>query len=358
MNRPQLALIMSGFPRRSETFALHEIRALQERGLLAALFATKPGDGLPPHPQSQSVIDCVQIVPLGDAYTQAAWIAERVAGQSIHGVHGYFAHTPTDVAIHLAQHLAVPYSFSVHAKDARKISPTVLAARACASACVIACNQDVALALRGVDAPLRVLPHGVDLQRFRPQPFPPDAPFKLLAVGRLVEKKGFEVLIEAVASLAVPFQLRIVGEGPQQERLATAIAARELGDRVTLCGSKTHDELVAEYAQAHVVVVPSIEDHSGDRDGLPNVVLEALASGRAVVASLVGAIGSAITHRENGLLLPPDNAAVLATALASLALNRDLREQLGTNGRMRVERDYDLHLCTAQFCSVLEEAYA
>jgi glycosyltransferase involved in cell wall biosynthesis len=125
-----------------------------------------------------------------------------------------------------------------------------------------------------------------------------------------------------------------------------------------LCGGKTHEELIEEYANAHVVVVPSVEDQTGDRDGLPNVVLEAFACGRAVAASYVGALSSAITHRENGVLLPPGNVGALTATLESLARDQTFREQLGINARARAERDYDLRQCTAQFCSVLEATYA
>ncbi len=358
MNQPQLALIMSGFPRRSETFALNEMQALATRGLLAGIFATKPGDGLSPQPGSETLLDQVQIAPAGDAEDQAAWIVERLVGHPVHGVHAYFAHLPTEVAIHVAQHLAVPYSFSVHAKDARKIAGPELAARARAAACVIACNVDTVDYLRCHEAPVCLVPHGVDVQRFVPRPFPPDHLLRLLAVGRLVEKKGFNVLLEAVAQLSFPFFLRIIGDGPEYQRLAEKIRTLGLAEQVTLCGGRTHDELPAEYANSHLVVIPSVLDQTGDRDGLPNVVLEALASGRPVVASTVGAITSAVINRENGLLFGPGDSTALAAAVTSFVHQPALCERYGQNGRRRVERDYALGTCTTRFCSVLEAVYA
>jgi glycosyltransferase involved in cell wall biosynthesis len=180
----------------------------------------------------------------------------------------------------------------------------------------------------------------------------------LLAVGRLVEKKGFHVLLEAVARIKFPFRLRIIGEGPERGRLTNMITANGLTKRVTLDGAMTHRELPDAYAEAHVVVVPSIQDESGDRDGLPNVVLEAMASGRAVIASRISAIGCAVTHGETGLLVPPSDALALASALEQLGPHPALREQLGRNGRARVERDYEVGRCTERFQRLLENVYA
>ena len=134
-------------------------------------------------------------------------------------------------------------------------------------------------------ANVHLAPHGVDLERFVRQPFPEMKVLKLLAVGRLVEKKGFHVLIDAAARLRVPFELEIVGEGPEEKRLTELIRAHNLGSKIRLCGPKTHEDLPEAYSRAHVLVAPSIVDQIGDRDGLPNVVLEAMACGRPVIAS-------------------------------------------------------------------------
>jgi glycosyltransferase involved in cell wall biosynthesis len=166
------------------------------------------------------------------------------------------------------------------------------------------------------------------------------------------------VLIRAAARLSVPFHLDIIGEGPEREKLSTAVMSAGLTNQVTFCGARTHDELPHHYAQAHVVVVPSIEDTTGDRDGLPNVVLEALASGRPVAASDVGAISSAIIHQENGLLVPAGNAPALTEALETLARQPALREQLSSAGRLHVEREYELGRCTERLRRVLARIYA
>lgn len=352
-----IVMIMSGFPRQSETFALNELLALQARGLLAEIFATKPGDGASLQPGSNHLLDRVHILPVGSAAEQAAMVVERLGQQAVTGVHAYFAHFPAEVASLVAQRIRVPYGFSVHARDARKVATAELAARARGAACVIACNPDTADEIRQNGAKVHVIPHGVDTDRFQPRLPPLCEALCLLAVGRLVEKKGFDVLINAVVRLPFPFRLRIVGDGPERGRLAAAIAAAGLTERVELCGRKTHAELPEEYARAHVIVVPSILDRIGDRDGLPNVILEAMASGRPVVASAIGAIRSAVAHGHTGILVPPGDPVTLACALEVFARQPTLREWLGHNGRRRVDRDFELGYCTERFCRLLETTY-
>jgi glycosyltransferase involved in cell wall biosynthesis len=358
MNRGRIAMILSGFPRRSETFLLNEIVALDEAGMLGAIFATKQGDTNGAQPAVERISSHIQYLESLGADDQAAEVAQRLNGQPTGGIHAYFAHFPAEVAARAAERLGVRYGFSLHARDARKITMSELLARARQAACVVGCNPDVVAPLRDRGVGVEVIPHGVDLGRFRPRPLPAEDPLRLLAVGRLVEKKGFAVLIEAVARLRVPFHLRIVGEGPDRGPLQSAVVAAGLEDRVKLCGSRTHADLPAEYGDAHVVVVPSIEDHTGDRDGLPNVVLEAMASARPVIASDMGAIGTAVVDGQTGLMLPPGEPAALARALESLARQPVLRERLGKRGRERVERDFDLERCTARLKRFLETVYA
>jgi glycosyltransferase involved in cell wall biosynthesis len=354
----KLVMLMSGFPRRSETFALNELLALDGAGCLQAVFATKPGEPGPPQPGAERLMPKVRVLAPGSPAEQAAEVVERLGGAEVSAVHGYFAHLPTDVAARAARGLGVPYGFSVHALDARRVGPTDLADRARDASCVIACNADVADELRRAGAPVSLIPHGVDLDRFQPSPPPGGAVPRLLAVGRLVPKKGFPVLIDAAARMRAPFELRVVGAGAQRDALQRRIAAHDVQGRVVLAGPRTHDELPAEYAGADVVVVPSVADADGDRDGLPNVVLEAMASGRPVVASDIGAVSSAIIDGRTGVLVPPGDPDALADALDLVLARPDLRERLGREARAHVERDYELQRCTTRLRGFLEHVYA
>jgi colanic acid/amylovoran biosynthesis glycosyltransferase len=355
----RIALVTSGFPRRSETFLLNELLALDAHGALAGVFATKPGDGTPPQPGAERLADRVEILPPGSPAEQADALARRLDGARVAGIHAYFAHTPAAVARAAAARLGVPFGFSVHARDARKLPSAELGERARAAACVIACNADVAGDVRRAGGRPRVIPHGVDLARFRPAaPRRRTGAVQLLAVGRLVPKKGFDLLVDAIARVDAPVRLRIVGAGPEEAALRASVAAHDLGAVVTLAGPRTHAELPAEYAAADIVCVPSVEDETGDRDGLPNVALEAMASGRAIVAGAVGALPAAIEHGMTGLLVPPGHAGALAHAIAALARDAALRDRLGRAARTHAEREYGLERCTDRFLATLAESYA
>ena len=352
-------MVVSGFPRRSETFALSELVALDAAGRLEMIFATKPGDAAEPHPRVAQLAGRVVILPQRPPTEQAEIVAEHLRGTNVAGVHGYFAHAPAEVAARAAARLGVPYGFSAHARDARKVDAYELAHRGRGAAVVIACNTDVAASLCELGVSAQLVPHGVDIGHF----VPPNGVhthdrLRLLSVGRLVEKKGFLVLLSAVARLDIPFSLRIIGDGPERGRLHEAIEMLGLADRVTLAGGRTHAELPDEYAAADIVIVPSVRDRSGDRDGLPNVVLEAMAASRPVVASRIGAIPMAVTHRQTGWLVGSGDAGALAGALRVLAAHADLRERLGRAGRARVTRDFAISLCTDRLLAVLEAAYA
>ena len=252
--------------------------------------------------------------PSRDASSLAASLAP-----ASHGVHGYFAHQPAAVAAAAAAALGVPYGFSAHALDARKV-PAAELRRAGARAPLRGRLQR--RRRRAGRAPRD--PPGAGAARRRPRPLPAHArrrpaasALRLLAVGRLVEKKGFDVLVEAIARLDGAASLRIVGEGPQRARLEARDRRRPgWAGRVELAGARTHDR------PAGRVRAPPTSSScrrwstpSGDRDGLPNVVLEAMASGRPVVASDVGAISSAVVDGVTGLLVPPGDPARLREAL-------------------------------------------
>jgi glycosyltransferase involved in cell wall biosynthesis len=353
----RIVVILSGWPRLSESFALNELLALHAAGMLAAVFATKSGDASSQHPAVATLDPFVRHLAPGTVDEQAAEVVDALAGTRVDGVHGYFAHQPAAVARCAADALGVPFGFSVHAKDPRKVQPDELTDRSRAAACIVACNCDVAEQLRSVGADPILVPHGVDLGSFTLTPRVEDGPLQLLAVGRLVAKKGFDHLIDAVRLLDIDWRLRFVGDGPLLADLQRQATAAGVAGRIAFVGTRTHAELPALYHSADVVVVPSVIDGDGDRDGLPNVVLEAMASGRAVVASDVAAIPTAIEHGITGLLVRPGDVEALAAAIARLADDRSLAAALGASARARAEAEFGLPACTDRFLSILEAAY-
>ena len=256
----------------------------------------------------------------------------------------------------------MPFGFSAHARDVRKIEAAALSRQARLAACVVACNAEVAGVLQAAGAHVDHVPHGVDASRFRPGHRMRNGRLEILAVGRLVEKKGFEVLVDATRRLTSPFRLRIIGDGGLRDRLESAIGVdhrsrRHQVGRIELCSPRTHAELPDVYASSDVVVVPSVIDATGDRDGLPNVVLEAMASGVAVVGSDVAAIATAVVDGETGFLVPPGDPVALASRLEVLARDPHLTARLGRTGRERVEADFPLEGCIDRLCRVMRDAY-
>jgi glycosyltransferase involved in cell wall biosynthesis len=357
-DRPtRIAVVVSGWPRLSESFALNELMALHDAGMLVAVFATKRGDIGERHPAAVLLDSSVHFLEEGTIDQQADEIARVLTGQHVDGMHGYFAHQPAAVARAAAARLGIPFGFSAHAKDPGKVEPAELAERARAASCIVACNAQVAEQLRAVGADPILVPHGVDLASFSPVDCTRGDRIELLAVGRLVAKKGFDVLIDAMGLLDFDWRLRIVGDGPLLLQLHDQARHTADAHRINFVGARTHAELPALYHEADIVVVPSVIDTAGDQDGLPNVVLEAMACGLAIVGSDVAAIPTAIEHRATGLLVDPGDRHGLANAISELAKDADLRAALGANARVRAESQFGLAYCTSRFLTILADAY-
>ena len=192
-------------------------------------------------------------------------------------------------------------------------------------------NVDMRERLVALGAPperTTVLPMGADLDSVRAATAGvTPAPGALLFVGRLVEKKGAAVLLEALRRLPVDLEwsLDVIGDGPLQHRLEELAS----GLPVRFLGRRGRDELSAALARASVVVVPSVPTASGDQDGLPVALLEAMGSGTAVVASRLPGIDEAVEDGVSGLLVPPGDPEALAAALRRVLADADLRERLG-----------------------------
>jgi glycosyltransferase involved in cell wall biosynthesis len=230
------------------------------------------------------------------------------------------------------------------------------------AACVTACSDDLrrrAVALGAAESRTRTVPYGVDCAAFaaaadaatREGLGAPPGALLVLALGRLVEKKGFGTLVEAAAGLP-GLHVAIAGAGDLRESLARRIA--ETGAPVRLVGPLDRAAVARALAAADVVAVPSVVDRAGNVDGLPNTLLEAMAAGRAVVASRVAGIPDVITDGTNGLLVPPGDAGALRAALARLAADGDLRARLGAAARVTAARRHGWDAAARRF----EECYA
>ena len=272
---------------------------------------------------------------------------------------------------------ALPLVVSLHGSDvfvAERAAPARIAARRVfqRSGAVTACSQDLAdraVALGADASRVEVVPYGVDTNRFRPEAedggtrraragIPADAPV-VVAAGRLVSKKGFEYLIDALP-LVTPrtVHLVIAGGGDLDRDLRARAAAGGAAARIHFAGNLPQDDVGAWFAAADLVAVPSIRDDSGNVDGLPNTLLEGLASGTAVVATPAGGIASVIEDGRNGRIVPERDARALADAIAALLADRDARQRLGRQGRATVETRFGWDAAAARFEAAYDRALA
>jgi colanic acid/amylovoran biosynthesis glycosyltransferase len=193
--------------------------------------------------------------------------------------------------------------------------------------------------------------NGVDLDRFQPGEIPAE-PGLILHVGRLVEKKGTKVLIEALTRIAGA-KLTIIGDGPHRKTLERQ--ARELGDRVRFLGELPSDEVVQWMRRASVLAAPSLTAADGDAEGLPNVVVEAAASGIPVVGTNHSGIPEAIEEGISGFLVPEGDAGALGARVAQLLESEPLRREMGAAARRLAERKFDRQMLTKRLEAIYDE---
>jgi glycosyltransferase involved in cell wall biosynthesis len=267
---------------------------------------------------------------------------------------------------------------SLHGSDvyvAETLAPARRAARIVfqRAGAVTACSADLAQRAIGLGADparLEVVPYGVDTARFRPRPEQRaklreqlgvgDGAVLAFSAGRLVRKKGFEHLIDAWALLAPESRavLAIAGDGDLRDELRDRARTAGVTDRVRFLGNLTQDDVASHLAAADVVVIPSVKDDSGNVDGLPNIVLEALAAGAAVVATAAGGIGTAVEHERTGLVVPERSAEAIGLALRRLTSDPDLRVRLGDAARRTAEARFGWGRAAERFEAAYRRALA
>jgi glycosyltransferase involved in cell wall biosynthesis len=295
-------------------------------------------------------------------------VSARLLALRYDAVHAHWVVPNAALIADVAAAHRTPLVVSLHGSDVflaeRQRLVRGAATRVLASAgAVTACSADLqrrALALGAPAERTRTVPYGVDVEAFSPDASPGEVrrrlgveagAFLVVAIGRLVEKKGFATLVEAAAA-AGDVQVVVAGEGDLRGELQALARAR--GAPVRLAGALDRESVAALLTAADAVAVPSIVDRAGNVDGLPNVLLEALAAGRAVVASRVAGIPDVIADDVNGLLVPEKEAGALATALRRLASEPETRRRLGREARRTaVER-----LSWAAAARSFEDCYA
>jgi ABC-type multidrug transport system fused ATPase/permease subunit/glycosyltransferase involved in cell wall biosynthesis len=288
-------------------------------------------------------------------FLRATTLADRLSHvPEVYHLHAHFSHGATTVTWLASLITGLPFSFTAHAKDiyCEALNPAGLLSRKMdAAEFVVTCTEANRKHLQGLSAtPVHCVYHGLNadfsrLLREQVYALKRNGHLRVLAVGRLVSKKGFDTLIEACAilkSARVSFDARIVGESGEHEReLRNRIARHKLEGHVHLVGPKTQAQLLREYQQATVFCLPCRVLKNGDRDGIPNVLMEAMSCGLPVVTTDVSGIPELIRNGVNGLLVRPDDPAAIARALQRLFRDPLYAESLGIEAVKTITENFD-----------------
>jgi glycosyltransferase involved in cell wall biosynthesis len=407
---PHVAYLVRSWPRLTQTFVLDEVLALERLGLRLQVFALSRPDGAPVQPESAAVRAPVGYLDGGRGgralldhllaalaaparYLGTAWYvarrseadrgyrvssragcftmavrlagrlrAERRQGRAPARLHAHFAHDPALVALLTHRLTGVPWSFTAHARDLWQVPGGAVAERIASASLTVACCQAGAEHLRELAGPrlrqrVRLVHHGVDVRRFRPAPAPrPPGPSRIVSVGRLVEKKGHADLLAACRLLKDDgrrFRLDVYGDGPLRERLEAEIARLDLGEEVALLGARPRDDLLPALQAADLFALTPVVTADGDRDGIPNVLLEAMACGLPVVTTRVGGIGEVVAYGHSGLLAAPHDVAAVAGHLRRLLADQAARRRMGQAARRAVVERFDARDASAELADLL-----
>ncbi|WP_395015743.1 glycosyltransferase [Dongia sp.] len=387
----EIVFVLKGYPRLSETFIAQEIRALEQRGIKIKIVSLRFPTDQHVHPVHREIQAPVAYLPEylyqeplrvlrgwwrarrlpGYAAAFRQWIADlkrdfttnraRRFGQACvlaaelgdpsgwpKRLHAHFIHTPASVAYYTHRMTGIPWSTSAHAKDIWITPDWEKREKLASMDWLVTCTETGHRALAAL-APrpetTALVYHGLDFTRF---PEPParaakvQAPFTLLSVGRLVPKKGYAGLIEALGQLPkdLDWHFRHIGGGPLKDELQAQAQRLGIAERVTWLGAKPQETVLEEYRGADLFVLNSRIAEDGDRDGLPNVLMEAQSQRLAVIATNLAGIPELVIDGETGVLVPADDSAALALAMARLLQDARLRERLAAAGYQRVRTTF------------------
>jgi colanic acid/amylovoran biosynthesis glycosyltransferase len=387
-----VAYVMSRFPKLTETFILAELEAMDRAGVAIELYPLLRQTGEPMQPAAVPWVARAHYLPfVSPAILRAQWsyvsdprgrrryiraLVDMIRGtwrspnflvgglgifpkvaraalemreSGVDHVHCHFANHPALAGWLIHRLVGIPYSFTAHGSDLH-VDRTMLPTKVREAAFVVTISGDNRSLIESTAGPsaegkVEVIHCGVDPAAFAPTDRTSDGPLRIVAVGTLHEVKGQIHLIEACRRLAergIAFTCRFIGDGPDRDALQARIDESGLGDRVTLAGRMTSDAVAAELAASDVLAAPSVPTRGGKREGIPVVLMEAMASGLPVVASRLSGIPELVTDGVSGLLVPPGDDDALAQALATLATDLGLRARLGAAGRETVMGGFDV----------------
>jgi glycosyltransferase involved in cell wall biosynthesis len=388
--RAGFAYLLKKFPVFAQTFIAREVEGIERHGRHPALYALKTAA-----PSDQEgfaeLRERVRLVPSGAALTidilragfsgklpasafffgawvgrerrrrEAFWLGPRLRAAGIGHVHVHFVGPAARTAWWLRRYFGISYSITAHANDflsGDDSNPGI--GRVLGDADFVVAVSDYSRDLLAARFPGARVVRVYNGMRFdNALPAEPAAPPRLVAVGRLVEKKGYPVLIEACALLkhrGIGYRCEIIGEGPLESDLRNRIASLGLGDQVQLAGPRTQPEIRRSLATASVFVLPCVVEKSGGMDVLPTVITEAMAAGLPVVSTRLAGIPEMVVEGKTGFLLPPGDAVALAEALQSLLAHPAQARAMGAEGRRHAGSIFAESVTIPQLLALLDSA--
>jgi glycosyltransferase involved in cell wall biosynthesis len=396
----RIVVLVKRFPRLSETFILNEFLELRRQGLPVELYAIMDPHEDRSHPEALALVPDVVYLQAGTILSalpavrrtlmrhplgvlralgwtltrhsrasarncvHAMVLVDRLAqGEPAH-VHAHFLNSPAAIAFVARKVSGQRYSLTGHAKDIYTTLPENLQMRCRDAEFVTTCteaNRKHLVQSIGLSADhVHLCRHGVDLMRFGAGSSE-RRPGRIVSVGRLVPKKGFDVLIRACGALrrrGVHFELRIIGGGPLRGALQALAESEGVADLVQLIGSVSQASVAEELAAAQLFALSPVVLPDGDRDGIPNVLLEAMAAALPVVAASVSGIPEVLTDGVNARLVPPGRPDMLTDALAELLSDSEQRARLAAAGQQFVSEQCAWPQAVAPLRALLSEALA
>jgi len=315
-----------------------------------------------PHPDLRARLKTAVHIAEG---VYAAWL---IRGLDFHELHAHFADRAATIALVMGRLLDKPYSLSIHAGADIFVNPVLLPEKIREARHVVTCtryNKAHLMTLIGDDAAGKIIcvPHGLELGKYTPihhvnghSNGHANGRPSILAVGQLAERKGLEQLLigcDLLRGRGYAFDVHIVGDGPQRDRLESVVARLGLIDAVTFHGALPHEAVIDRYRRATLFALPCIRTQDGDIDGIPNVLAEAMAMELPVVSTHLSAIPELVDDGVTGLLVPPGDTEALAGALAELIDQPQLSAELGRNGRRAMLATFAVERNVRQFASTL-----
>ena len=281
------------------------------------------------------------------AFWEGVYFSRRIKQLGIKHVHAHFAWTAADVARLISSLTKIPFSFTAHARDIY-VEADHLEEKLKEAKFIVTCvrnNKNYLTQKFGqiLGKKIKVVYHGIDLRMFKSTETK-EKVVDILSIGNLVEKKGFHYLIEACEILkkrGILFKCLVIGEGYLKSQFVDMIKEFDLEKYIELTERKPQSELPQIYAKSRIFVLPSFITDEGDRDGIPNVIAEAMTMGMPVISSNNPNLSELIEHRKNGILVKEKDPPALANAIEKLLFDKRLREELGKNAREKIVKHFD-----------------